>query len=45
MLLTTHGGRERTEQEYRALLQAGGFDLVGIVATDSPWSVLEAVPD
>lgn len=44
MLLTTHGGRERTESEYRALLQAGGFGLARIVPTDSPWSLLEAVP-
>ena len=43
MLVKTQGGRERTEREYRELLSAAGFDLLEVVATGSPWSVLEAV--
>ena len=35
---------ERTEQEYRTLLQKVGFHLTRVVSTDSPVSVVEAVP-
>lgn len=35
------GGRERTEAEFRALMDAAGFDVTRIVATSSPVSVLE----
>ncbi len=38
------GGRERTEAEYAALLQAAGFRLQRIVPTRAAQSVLEAVP-
>lgn len=34
-------GRERTEAEYRALLDRAGFDLTRIVPTPSPYSVIE----
>jgi hypothetical protein len=44
MLMTNHGGKERTEQEYRQLLVAAGFGLPRIVPTSSPWSVIEATP-
>jgi hypothetical protein len=35
-------GKERTEQEYRDLLEAGGFTLDRVVPTPTPFSVLEA---
>jgi hypothetical protein len=43
MVLT--GGMERTESEYRALLEQAGFSLRRVVYTHSGASVLEAVPD
>jgi hypothetical protein len=43
-MLVLTGGRERTEVEYRALLEAGGFALGRIVPTGSSLSVLEARP-
>lgn len=45
MLVFTHGGRERTETEYRALLKAGGFTLQRVIATKGPVSVIESVRD
>jgi len=44
MMLTTHGGRERTEREYRSLLERAGFRLARVVPTRSIWSLIEAVP-
>ena len=44
MLVQTPGGRERTEAEYRTLLSAAGLKLARIVPTDSPISIIEAVP-
>jgi hypothetical protein len=44
MLVMTHGGRERTEAEFTALLTAAGFRLSRIVPTRSPVAVIEAVP-
>lgn len=43
MLLVTNG-RERTANEYQALLAEAGFSLTRIVNTRSPASVIEAVP-
>ena len=43
-MLVYAGGCERTEVQYRDLLAAGGFRLTRIVATQSPLSVIEAVP-
>lgn len=40
MLIMT-GGRERTEDEYRTLLEASGFKLTRIVPTESPMSIIE----
>jgi SAM-dependent methyltransferase len=37
------GGRERTEPEFRALLDSAGFRLTRIVPTGAPHSVIEAV--
>jgi hypothetical protein len=38
------GGRERTEQEYRELLGAAGFELLEVRATASLMHIIEAVP-
>jgi hypothetical protein len=43
-MLVYAGGCERTEVEYRDLLAAGGFRLTRIVPTQSPVSMIEAVP-
>jgi hypothetical protein len=44
MMLVGPGGQERTEPEYRELLGKAGFRLTRVVPTDSPVSVVEAVP-
>jgi O-methyltransferase domain len=44
MMLVGPGGRERTEPEYRALLEKAGFRLTKVVPTRSATSVVEAVP-
>jgi hypothetical protein len=44
MMLVGPGGQERTEPEYRALLDKGGFRLTRVVPTQSAASVIEAVP-
>lgn len=36
------GGRERTEEDYQRLFQAAGFRLERVIATHSPFSVIEA---
>jgi len=36
-------GRERTEAEYRDLLERAGFELTTVVAAPSPYSVIEGV--
>ena len=41
MLVRTPGGRERTEAEFRALMEEAGLTLAGIVPTTAPVSVLE----
>ncbi|MDT7602574.1 MAG: hypothetical protein QOF61_571 [Acidobacteriota bacterium] len=43
-MLVMTGGRERTEDEFRALLNASGFRLARVVATASPVAVVEALP-
>jgi SAM-dependent methyltransferase len=40
-MLVMTGGRERTEDEYRALLKASGFRLTRIIPTESPMSIIE----
>ena len=42
-MLVMTGGRERTEPEYRALLDAAGLRLTRIVPTRTEMSVIEAV--
>ena len=44
MMMTNHGGRERTEKEYRGLLAAAGFKVERVVPTGTPWSLIEARP-
>jgi len=44
LMLTYLGGRERTEDEYRSLLQSSGFRLQRVIPTGSPVSLMEAVP-
>ncbi len=41
-MLVLLGGRERTEEEYRRLLQAVGSRLERVIPTHSPFSVIEA---
>jgi hypothetical protein len=43
-MLVMPGGKERTEEEYRALFAGAGFDLTRVVATQSPLNVIEAKP-
>jgi O-methyltransferase domain/Dimerisation domain len=44
IMLAIPGGQERTEPEYRALLDKAGFQLKRVVPTESAVSVVEAVP-
>lgn len=44
MLVRTPGGRERTEEEFRSLFAAAGFELQRVVSTASPLSVVEGRP-
>lgn len=44
MMLVGPGGQERTAAEYRKLLAQAGFDMAGIIATDSHASIVEAFP-
>jgi hypothetical protein len=42
VMLTMPGGEERTEAEYRTLLNKAGFTLNQVVPTESPVSIVEA---
>jgi hypothetical protein len=44
MLVCTHGGLERTEEEFVALFASAGFKLSGIFPTATEMYLLEAVP-
>lgn len=44
VMLALFAGRERSAEEYRALLHEGGFELVGETETEAGFSILEAVP-
>jgi hypothetical protein len=44
LMLVYSGGRERTQEEYRALLESSGFSLVRVLATSSMVSIIVAVP-
>ena len=43
-MLAITGGQERTAEEYKSLLDKGGYRMTRIVPTDSPVSVVEGVP-
>jgi O-methyltransferase domain len=43
-MLVMPGGRERTLEEFDALLASAGFRLVGATPTPSGWNVIEAAP-
>jgi len=43
-MMVVPGGKERTEQQYRALYEAAGFRLERIVPTKTDVSVIEGVP-
>lgn len=43
-MLMLPGGRERTEAEYKTLLQKAGFTLTRVVTTKSPTTIIESVP-
>ena len=45
MLVATPGGRERTEEGFRALLRAAGFSLSRVVPAARTLSVVEGLPD
>lgn len=40
-MLVTNGGRERTREEYQALLRASGFELARIIPTTTPYQIVE----
>jgi hypothetical protein len=44
IMLTVPGGQERTEPEYRELLEKAGFRLTRVVPTESAVSIVEALP-
>jgi O-methyltransferase domain/Dimerisation domain len=44
VMMVLFGSRERTEAEYRSLLESAGFRMTRAIATGSPRSVIEAVP-
>lgn len=41
LMLVNNSGKERTEDEYRTLLEASGFELTKVIQTNSPYSVIE----
>ena len=43
-MLVVAGGRQRSEQEFRALYDAAGFELTKIVPTVARLSLIEGVP-
>jgi hypothetical protein len=43
VMLVAAGGKERTEAEYRTLLEAGGFRLTQLIPVLAPYNLIEAV--
>ncbi|MFM9845418.1 MAG: methyltransferase [Dongiaceae bacterium] len=43
-MMVVAGGQERTESEHRAILAAAGLELVRVIPTQSPLSLIEAAP-
>ena len=44
VMLVVPGGRERTAPEYAALLAKAGFRVQRVIPTESPVSIVEAMP-
>jgi O-methyltransferase domain/Dimerisation domain len=44
LMLLMEGGKERTREEYGALLETSGFRLTRVVPTKSPYCVIEGAP-
>lgn len=44
VMLVLTGGKERTIEEYRALLASGGFQLQKVTPTASEYAIIEAIP-
>jgi len=44
IMLTAPGGQERTEPEYRQLLEKAGFRLTRVIPTESAASIVEVLP-
>jgi SAM-dependent methyltransferase len=44
LMLTLAGGRERSEDEFRALLHDAGFSVESVIRTAGPSSIIEAKP-
>ena len=42
MLVVAPGGKERTDAEYRALLDAAGFEVTRLIPVLPPFYVIEA---
>jgi hypothetical protein len=42
-MLVAPGGKERTETEYRALLNAAGFEFTKLIPVVAPYNIIEAV--
>jgi hypothetical protein len=42
MLIITPGGRERTQEEYKKLLESAGFEFVRVIPTGGPLDIVEA---
>jgi hypothetical protein len=42
-MMVMNGGRERSEREFRVLLESTGFELARVVATQSPVQLIEAI--
>ena len=43
-MLVVHGGRERTKDEFEALLRGSSYKLERVIATPTPISIIEALP-
>lgn len=43
-MLTLSGGQERSEDEYRKMLKKAGFHITRVIPTNSPVSIIEAMP-
>jgi hypothetical protein len=44
-MLVMNGGRERTQGEFRAILDAAGCKLTRVIPTMAPQSIIEAIPN